>query len=182
MANVSQIRGFEPFATLNSEGSVKVMPRTYTAKAATAIYPGDVVGLVDNGGTSDLQPIAAGTVVGMVGVSADYIAAAATNRACRVYPALSTNIFKAQMTAAYAADMVGKNVDHVQGSGAVGTGPFGTAGAAFSGDYLNNTAAATGGFHIIGLAPGSETGANAKVLVTFNEGAFVGAANGVADA
>ena len=181
MANTSQIRGFEPYAMLGSSGSPKVSPITYTVKASEVVAPGDVVVLVDGGSAVEAESCTAGVVVGVVGVAANYVSATAPDRTLRVYPADPNIIFKVQQ-ANFAADDIGKCADHVEGTAAVGTGPFGTVGAAVSQAYLSDTTAATGLFKILGLAPGSVAGDDAKVLVVFNEGAFYGAANGSADA
>ena len=181
MANTSQIRGFEPYAMLGSSGSPKVAPVTYTVKANEVVAPGDVVCLVDNGSAVEAESCTAGVVVGVIGVAANYVSATATDRTLRVYPADPNIIFKVQQ-ANHSADDVGKCADHVEGTAVVGTGPFGTTGAAVSQAYLSATVEATGLFRILGLAPGSEVGDYAKVLVVFNEGAFYGAENGIADA
>lgn len=181
MANTSQIRGFEPYAMLGSSGSPKVAPITYTATANVEICPGDALALVDGGSATTVGLAKAGDVVGMVGIAANYVSATATDRTVRLYPADPNIIFKVQQ-AEYTADDQGKCADHVVASGSVGTGPFGTAGAAVSGHYLSGTTAATGGWKILGLAPGSVVGNYAKVLVVYNEGAFYGAADGIADA
>ena len=181
MANTSQIRGFEPYGCLNSTGSPKVAPYTYQVKASEVVAPGDVIVLVDGGSVMEIESCTATVTVGVVGIAANYVSATDTDRNIRFYPADPNFIFKVQH-ASFAADDVGKNADHVEGSATVGTGPFGTVGAAYSGAYLSDTTAATGLFKILGLAPGSVVGDYAKVLVVFNEGAFYGAANGVADA
>jgi hypothetical protein len=185
MANTNQVTGFQPYAMLASSGSPKVSPITYQAKAGEVINPGDVLMLVDGGAATEVESCTAATVVGVLGIAANYVAAASTavaDRTALYYPADPNIIYKVQMTDAFTADMVGKCADHVEGSGSVGTGPYGTAGRAVSGAYLSATVAATGLFKILGLAPGSVVGAYAKVLVVFNEGAYYGAANGIADA
>jgi len=184
MANVSSIWGFRPVRKLGG-GQVDVIG-PYTAKSNTEIRLGDVLMLTDAGSSVVVEPATAGVVVGLVGVAATSVAAAATQRDVLVWPTTPDIVYEVQVGASggtgLQADDIGKRADHVVAAGSAGNGPWGTTGASISGHYLNDTIGATGGFKILQLKPGDEYGANARAWVVFNEGDLSGIVNGIADA
>ena len=186
MANTSDIKGFLPWRKIGGGQIDPIGP--FAVTASTEINVGDVVMLVDKGAATSIDVATAGTTVGMIGIAAEYAANNATAKSILVWPGMPENVFICQQGAAGGTGLldaggIGKCADHVVAAGSQATGPFGTTGQSKSGHYLSDTVAATGLFHIMGLAPLADNayGSNAKVLVTFNEGAWSGAANGVAE-
>jgi len=186
MANVSNINGFLPVMKIG--GGVVSTIGPYKVTDSTEINVGDVVELVDKGTSTSLDVATAGHVVGIIGIAAGYASSAKTDQEIMVWPALADVVYECQQgasggTGLLAAGGIGKCADHVVVAGSQETGPNGTKGASKSGHYLSDTVAATGLFHILQLSPkpNNAYGSNAKVWVTFNEGALVGAANGIAD-
>ena len=192
MANTSYINGFLPVKKIGGGAVETIGP--YPVTTLTEVNVGDVVCLVDKGSTTSLDVGVAAVTVGMVGIAAEYAAVTDSAAEIMIWPGLPDTVFQCQQgasggTGLLAAGGIGKCADHYVVAGSQETGPYETVGASRSGHYLSDTVAATGLFHIMQLAPVPDAtgvdnayGSNAKVWVTFNEGAWAGSANGIADA
>ena len=191
MANTSYINGFLPVKKTGG-GTVEAIG-PYPVTTETEINVGDVVTLVDQGSTTSLDVYTATTTVGNIGIAASYAAATDTAAEIMVWPGMPDVIFQCQQGASGGAGLValggiGKCADAVVATGIQESGAYGTVGQSRSGHYLNDTVSNDGLFHIVQLAQipdanGDDNayGSNSKVWVTFNEGAWIGTADGIAD-
>lgn len=163
MANTDNPRGLWPIRHLCGG---KIRTNSYTLTTSTAVYQGDVLKVVA-GGT--VEPAAADDGIIVVGVSAEYVAAAdaAAGTEIQVYddPYIVFGIQCDSGTAAAATDVF-HAADHVAGSGSSTTG--------MSGHELDSSELASGSqdqLQVIGLVnrPDNAWGEHAKVEVIFKQ-------------
>lgn len=179
MANVSRVRGFRAVSTLSGAPvNGATMKYTVAAGNATAVFPGDVMALNDDGTVS---PCAAGGLI--LGVCAAVVvdkAVAATEHPGYL-PASTAGvvllhvgqdiIYEAQedsVGGALAATAVGSNVDLIAGAGSTTTG---ASGHLLDSSTSTDAAPGTAQFRILALDSrvDNEIGASAKWLVRINE-------------
>lgn len=164
MANIDAPQGFWPIRHL-SGGEIRT--NSYIATAAATIYKGDVLKVVADG---TVEPAAADDGVIVVGVSAEYIASAATGQKVQVYddPYIVFGVQCDSGTAAAATDIF-YCTDHVATTGNTLTG--------VSKQEIDSSELAAGAavqVRVIGLVSMLDNawGEHAKVEVIFNEHLF----------
>lgn len=162
MANVDNPRGMWPIGHL-SGGEIRT--HSYILTSSTAVYKGDLLKVVA-GGT--VEPASAADAQIVVGVSAEYVAAADADgvRTIQVWddPMI---IFGIQSVSSQtpAATEVWATCDHVAGSGSATTGLSG---------HEANTGATNAQLRIIGKidSPDNAWGEHVDLMVVFNEHLF----------
>lgn len=155
MSNANAPFGARP---VNSRGA-EIQGRPYKAKASTAIYKGDFV-TADAAGTVDVSAAAEA----ILGVAAEYKAAADTDRTILVYDDPDF-IYEIQADGDFAAADVFKNADIVAGAGST---TLLQSGHVLDSSTMDTTA--TLQLKILGLASVAENavGSYARVLVKIN--------------
>ena len=163
MANADKAFGFIP---VRSEGKQERV-RVYKKDASTEIFAGDAVKMAADG-----EVEVAGTSGDILGVAAEYRAAAATEIAVYDDP---DQVFETQCDGDFALADVGQNAVIVAGSG--------DSTLKISGHEIDSTfaTAATHQFKILGLAkrPDNAVGSYARVLVKPNSHIFKSGTGGI---
>jgi len=162
MANVDSPRGMYPIRHL-SGGEIRT--NSYILTTSTAVYIGDLVSAVNTG---TVTPSSAAAAQIVVGVSAEYVAAAdaSAGRTIQVYddPMIVFGIQSVTGQTPAAAD-IWTTCDHVAGAGSATTGMSG---------HEANTAATDAQLRIIGKvsSPDNAWGEHVDLEVVFNEHLF----------
>ena len=162
MANIDSPKGMWPVRHL-SGGQIRT--NSYILTTGTAVYKGDILKVVNTG---TVEPASAADAQIVIGVSAEYVAAAdaSAGREIQVYddPLIVFGIQDTTSQSTVAADIF-TTCDHVAGSGSATTGLSG---------HEANTAGTDAQLRIIGKVdePDNAWGEHVNLEVVFNEHLF----------
>lgn len=177
MGNESRIRGLLPLHAGAGEMRTNTRSGTYTVKAASTIYAGDLVKAIA-AGSGTVEQAGEGAGDDVIGVAAHSVFSDDTDRKILVYDDPDM-IFEVECDGAIAATDVGKMADIAPGSGRTIQGTYDPKRAnrrGISGAYLKYSTIGTGSAQakVLGLVdrPNNEWGAYAKVKVVLMEHQF----------